>query len=433
MKPTENPIVTTPAVKRERVFRGQPVSTWIAQLDSTSPTLRLAALRRLDALRSRTDISEALPGIVRRLKDPDTGCRLDAVLLLAKLGSAAKAGKEDLLRIVRDSGEVWDLQPPAIEALGNCGPEVADEVLPIVKPLAGSPGEYSAPAMRTLAKLGPRGVEVLGELLRTFTSMQTAPPVDLVRALGYSGKHGVPLLVSLLKHEAPHIRRLAARALGQIGPAASGALTDLRELRQRKDDMVPAAATAALLRIEPKGPHRTDALSMLIEALNTRDEELRIDAVDGLAVLGKEAVPKLLEAFQMGSPVMRESAAEALARIGPDADAAVPTLIDELKNEQAPGRAHAIWVLSTMGSKAKAAVPELARIAGDAKSSLRSRAIIALGRIGPDAEAAVPLLRQAASGKDRGISSDAQDALDDVQPVWVEISPARKPAPPQEF
>ena len=64
---------------------------------------------------------------------------------------------------------------------------------------------------------------------------------------------------------------------------------------------------------------------MLIAALGDAKENVRLNAAEALARIGPEAVPALIAAF--GDANVRWSAVEALARIGPQA---VPALIAAL-------------------------------------------------------------------------------------------------------
>jgi HEAT repeat protein len=51
-------------------------------------------------------------------------------------------------------------------------------------------------------------------------------------------------------------------------------------------------------------------------------------------VADKDAVPALIEVFGRDDPDMKVAAAKALAKIGPDAEAAIPALTELLKDEE---------------------------------------------------------------------------------------------------
>jgi HEAT repeat protein len=83
----------------------------------------------------------------------------------------------------------------------------------------------------------------------------------------------------------------------------------------------------------------------------------------------------------------QETAADALARIGP---AAVPALLEALHSPDPEVRAKAANVLGRMGPDARDSVPELIRLLDDPDERVRKTVIRALGRIGPAAQDAVP-------------------------------------------
>jgi HEAT repeat protein len=89
---------------------------------------------------------------------------------------------------------------------------------------------------------------------------------------------------------------------------------------------------------------------------------------------------------------VRETAADALARIG---ESAVPALIDTLHDADPSIRTQAARALARLGPKAAPAVNELIVALNDPDKEVRQGAARALGQIGPDAEEAVPALIKA--------------------------------------
>lgn len=104
---------------------------------------------------------------------------------------------------------------------------------------------------------------------------------------------------------------------------------------------------------------------------------------------------------------VRETAADALARIG---DAAVPALIDTLADPDDDVRAQAAHALARMGPKAEPAVPALINALNDPNLDVRQGAARALGQIGSSAEEAVPALVKA-----------IQDPRNKPKPKGVEV------------
>jgi HEAT repeat protein len=70
-----------------------------------------------------------------------------------------------------------------------------------------------------------------------------------VGCMGAEAEWAVSTLIELLSHESPQLRALAARTLGQIGPAASAAAPALERATKDPNGAVQGAAKAALDRI----------------------------------------------------------------------------------------------------------------------------------------------------------------------------------------
>jgi hypothetical protein len=95
-------------------------------------------------------------------------------------------------------------------------------------------------------------------------------------------------------------------------------------------------------------------------------------------------VPFLLTTFQGGNRDLVDLAAEALARFGPKAKAAVPGMVKMVE-----GRTGKLEIVVTI-----------------------------LGKIGPDAKAAVPALKELAKdAKYKEIQPDVEAALEAIQPA----------------
>ena len=133
------------------------------------------------------------------------------------------------------------------------------------------------------------------------------------------------------------------------------------------------------------------------------------EVAKALAQIGVPALGELRQALRDENPRLRQRAAWALARFGPDARAAVPDLIDALKDTQPAVRAHAAAALGEIGADARAAVERLVAAVRDRSPEVRMQALNALGLIGPDAVA--PLAKVLDEDTDDRVRGDAARVL----------------------
>jgi hypothetical protein len=95
------------------------------------------------------------------------------------------------------------------------------------------------------------------------------------------------------------------------------------------------------------------------------DQPMKETAADALARIGTAAVPQVTVMLSDPNPELRKRAAHILAQIGPDAKIAVPELINRLRDEDEDVRKAAAHALGQMGPAAGDAVPALLRAAQD--------------------------------------------------------------------
>lgn len=166
--------------------------------------------------------------------------------------------------------------------------------------------------------------------LKTSEAVKKRKAVKQIINMGTAAKAATPTLISVLERDRdPLVRRGAAEALGVVG-----------------------------------GDTKT-TINALAKAMNDSDVEVIIVSSISLSKYGKQAVPALQEALADKDNQVRKHAAEALAKIGPDAKDAVPDL---LKAYQAEGK-------------------QMKRGTNTVKASY----VEALGAIGPNAKDAIPV------------------------------------------
>ncbi len=167
------------------------------------------------------------------------------------------------------------------------------------------------------------------------------------------------------------VRMEAITALGEMGPAASAALTE-----QIKDDDV-FVRDAAIMALGKTGPGAIATLTGLFKA---NDMSIPDAAARALAEVGPAAIPAILESLRSGDPRVRWAAAWALGYMGPAAKTAVPALAELLKYPDRNDRYAAALALGKIGP---AAAPTLTKLLHDKNAWARVEAAGILTRIGP--------------------------------------------------
>src|SRR5262249_38715212 len=107
-------------------------------------------------------------------------------------------------------------------------------------------------------------------------------------------------------------------------------------------------------------------IAQLLLELRTPERARRLDAAEGLGLLGPQArgaVPALAEALRDADGAVRRMAAAALGDIGPHARSAAPALIAALGDAQPGVRRRAVLALVEVG--AAEALPALSRARTD--------------------------------------------------------------------
>ena len=138
------------------------------------------------------------------------------------------------------------------------------------------------------------------------------------------------------------------------------------------------------------------------------DRRAAANALAGIGPKAEAAIPALLSAFQDDDEEVRDRAAEALVEIGP---VSIPALIDTLNNELPDVRFRAAYVLGKFGSDAEPSIEGLINLLKDDHPTVRRRAAETLGIIGPVSQAAIPPLTKMLQDEDNDDRRFAEQAL----------------------
>ncbi len=92
----------------------------------------------------------------------------------------------------------------------------------------------------------------------------------------------------------------------------------------------------------------------------------------------------------------------------------ISTLIQVLNSKNAEARVNAARALGGLGNQAKIAEPALMVALNDSESEVRYTAATALGNLGGDTKSALPLLQEALQNESKWIRNDAASALSNM-------------------
>jgi HEAT repeat protein len=244
------------------------------------------------------------------------GVRRAAIQGLGVQGPAAKAAISDLEKESTDPNRI-NRVAACVALIHIAGPSekrvgaLADLLL-LRKNTEDEPAVYAA---MELAKLGRDARSAVPQLLAALKYPDVRySAADALGPVGADPDKAVPALLAMLKDETDGGGRLAvARALGAFGRAAAAAIPALRELL-RHDDKGGWPAAEAIGKIG--GP---DAVPALVEALQSKDNQLRYTAMEWLGKLGgvDASTIEALKKAQKDDPQERnrKAAAEALKKI----------------------------------------------------------------------------------------------------------------------
>jgi HEAT repeat protein len=354
---------------------------------------------------------------IAALRDADVRVRMRAHAALREMGPAARDAVPALLQAMRDPAEehvagqtVVAIGPPAVplllqllsdraqhgegervaavRVLGRIGVATPEVVSTLVQTLSGPDRDVASAADSALEQLGPAARAAVPALSQAMRDRGYGHG-----ALAAIGAPALPALIQALRDPSPQVRRLAAAALGRMGPVAAPAVLTLVQVVSDPDFSVGQDAGHALAAIGPAG---------------------------------RDAVPGLIQALRHPTPSVRWWAAQALAGIGPAARDAVPVLIERLRDPDREAREYAAGALGRIGADARSAVPALRELVArePERTNVRQKAAQALVRIERPREVARTGLQSLAEGlksPDAGVRLQALEQAQSPGPAAIPL------------
>jgi HEAT repeat protein len=245
--------------------------------------------------------SNAIPALVRALKNEGYSARFDAIAL----GQIAE--------FTTDKSQIPVLFKEVIPALTQALKDDDPHVRGIVSRALGSIAE-SVQNKSQILGLFKGAIPVLIKALKDGDPSVRMDAADLLGKIAESVqnksqipavlKEAIPALIAALKAGDSDVRKGVAKALQEIGPSAIPALT--QALKERDSDVRRIAA---------------GALGEIAESIQDKSQ---------ISVMFKEAIPVLAEWLNAKDFMVSDSATEALGKIGDPS--AIPALVRALKN-----------------------------------------------------------------------------------------------------
>jgi HEAT repeat protein len=259
-------------------------------LDPGDPSMRsniLNALRNIGG----GDPKVMVPALLKALKDDQTFTRPLIFDLLAEQGPAAADAVPMLLEDLRRP--TWLYQVQAASALARIAPERARKEGPPLLQRWLTPLGTRVIAAGAVLRLDPGHKEALTALqaaLKDVQDYQRQQAVDALAAVGPPAKEALPALRDALRDRAPYIRVLAAAAVWRVGGDADAALPVL--LEGLKAGNLTYVRQQAATKLGDMGPAAKGAVSALLEARTDPDNFLRTSAGNALKKIDPAAAAK---------------------------------------------------------------------------------------------------------------------------------------------
>ena len=279
----------------------------------------------------------------------------------------------------------WRINEKAATELERLGPQVADDLLPLLA--HEDAAVRRGAAFYLLGQFNPNNAEHV----RAFTAL-VEDNDRTIRGIGLSAiremrpddqvaaAKSVAGMLDPSREYKPDNRVSVARLLGSLKSGGAETLGDLE--RTSANDPDARVRSAALVAITQIADPQT-SLQPLIKALGDNDPAVRLVAASRLRLLGNKAasaVDALVAALGDTDMRVREAAAQALIAIG---QPAVSPLASSLSGSNVESRKLALACLAKIGPNASAAAPAIEKCLMDPDPQVRKMAEAALRRIKP--------------------------------------------------
>jgi HEAT repeat protein/outer membrane protein assembly factor BamB len=202
------------------------------------------------------------------------------------------------------------------------------------------------------------------------------------KALGEIGPAAAQVLLKAAGGADSSLRRIAVNALGVLEQHPVEAARAIRDSLKDKEPGVRRACVLALVRLtEEEGV--LDAIQASIKDSDTSVQQAAIFVLGSNGLKSKPAIPALLNAIHDPDPLVSRAAIVALGRVGTGTDTIVAALIEVIRSGDDSQKNSALAALGIVGPEAKTALPVVVTALTDDNRNVQSIARQTLRRIDP--------------------------------------------------
>jgi HEAT repeat protein len=234
----------------------------------------------------------------------------------------------------------------------------------------------------------------------------------------------VPVLTRSLSSLDAYVRRFAVWKLGEMGVDALPSVDAIVALLRDDGATEACGASLTLGRL-----HAVTALPALLDELRSGRRDRRVEAAQGLGLLGRPAVtavPQLMAVLGDYDPDLRAAAVEALGQMEFTQAQLRAAVVRRIDDEDWRVREAAATALGRRHLAGPVSVRALAGALGDDRVEVRARAAASLGAPGNAGPSAVAALVRALGDAARPVRAEAARSLGALGPLARAARPALK-------
>jgi HEAT repeat protein len=255
--------------------------------------------------------------------------------------------------------------------------------------------------------------------------------LDALWGLAPEGEEAIPALSRMLENPDNRVTRIAAKALGDIGPGAAPAVPAMLAALHRDPTTLDFWARSAIFEALGKvGPGAKAAMPDILTELNSPRFIESIDysvhrlefrpclgAITAAALIGGadlEVLAVLHMLLAGEDDYVRRTALGWLVRLSPEAPDVLDYLLDRLDQSRGRAGVEDFLAIGNLNVDRREAVEPLTDALNNDDPEIRKAAAWALGKIGHDARAALTVLQ--------GIQADWQNSFYDPDPPAIGLT-----------